>query len=125
MLRCGIDMIEIERVEHGIERLGERFLNRFFTPSERAQCQDQPHRLAARLACKEAVGKAFGTGIGDVSWREIEIICDARGRPSLYLHGKASALAAEIGLHSWDISLTHTDRYATAMVVAMGDRHGV
>ncbi|MCA9903739.1 MAG: holo-ACP synthase [Anaerolineae bacterium] len=120
MLRCGIDMIEIERVEHGIARLGERFLNRFFTSSERTQCQDQPHRLAARLACKEAVSKAFGTGIGDISWREIEIICDARGRPSLQLHGKASALAAEIGLHTWDISLTHSRSCAAAIVVALG-----
>ena len=119
MLRCGIDMIEIERVEEGIVRMGERFLNRFFTPAERAQCQDKPNRLAARLAGKEAVGKAFGTGIGDVGWREIEIICDARGRPTLSLHGKASALAAKMGLRAWDVSLTHSQTYAMAMVVAM------
>ncbi|MCC6615960.1 MAG: holo-ACP synthase [Anaerolineae bacterium] len=122
MLRCGIDMIKIERVEEGITRMGERFLNRFFTPAERAQCEDQPHRLAARLAGKEAVSKALGTGIGDVGWREIEIVCDARGRPVLSLHGNASALAASLGLDAWDISLTHTDRYATAMVVAMAKK---
>jgi len=122
MLRCGIDMIEIERVEEGIARMGERFLNRFFTPAERAECEDQPHRLAARLAGKEAVSKALGTGIGDIGWREIEIICDARGRPGLNLHGNASALAATLGLDVWDISLSHTRTYATAMVVAMAEK---
>jgi holo-[acyl-carrier protein] synthase len=119
MLRCGIDMIEIDRVRQGIDRMGERFLDRFFTAAERAQCADQPHRLAARLAAKEAVSKAFGTGIGDVSWREIEIICDARGRPVLHLHGVASALAEEMLLDEWDVSLTHTATHAAAVVVAM------
>lgn len=70
MLRCGIDSIDIQRIEDGIARLGERFLNRFFTAAERADCLDKPHRLAARIAAKEAVGKALGTGIGDVSRRD-------------------------------------------------------
>lgn len=120
MLRCGIDMIEIERVKNGIARLGERFLNRFFTVTERSQCEDHPARLAARLAAKEAVSKAFGTGIGAVGWREIEIICDKQGRPWLHLHGKAATLAGEMGLQDWDISLTHTSTYAAAVVVASG-----
>ncbi len=118
MLRCGIDMIENRRIEEGIARLGERFLKRFFTEGERADTGEKPHRLAARLAGKEAVGKALGTGIGDVSWVEIEIRCDERGRPVLHLHGAAAKLAAEMGLTQWDISLTHTDDYAAAMVVA-------
>jgi len=121
VLRCGIDLIEHERVAGGIERLGERFLNRFFTAGERTDCEDKPHRLAARLAGKEAVAKALGTGIGDVSWREIEIRVDnPRKRPTLHLHGAAAQLAAELGLTEWDISLTHTETYAAAMVVAMG-----
>jgi holo-[acyl-carrier protein] synthase len=119
MIRCGIDMVEIQRVEEGIARLGERFLNRFFTPDERAECADKPQRLAARLAAKEAVSKAFGTGIGDVGWREIEIRCDERGRPILHLHGAAARLAGEMGLHEWDVSLTHTNTYAAAVVVAL------
>ncbi|NWF71138.1 MAG: holo-ACP synthase [Chloroflexi bacterium] len=120
MLRCGIDMIENQRVADGIARLGERFLNRFFTPGERADCEDQPHRLAARLAAKEAVAKALGTGIGDVRWKEIEIRCNnPRGRPELHLHGNAAALAQHIGLAQWDISLTHTRDYAAAVAVAL------
>src|SRR5512134_593980 len=119
MLRCGIDMIENERVESGISRLGERFLNRFFTPGERADCEDKPHRLAARLAGKEAVAKALGTGIGDVGWREIEIRCDERGRPVLHLHGAAVRVSAELGLTQWDVSLTHTRTHASAVAVAL------
>jgi holo-[acyl-carrier protein] synthase len=119
MLRCGIDMIEISRVERGIARLGERFLNRFFTVGERADCEDQPHRLAARLAGKEAVAKVLGTGIGEVGWREIEIRCDQRGRPTLHLHGAAVRVAAELGLTQWDVSLTHTRTHASAMAVAL------
>jgi holo-[acyl-carrier protein] synthase len=119
MLRCGIDLIENRRVEEGIARLGERFLNRFFTPGERADCGDKPHRLAARLAAKEAVAKALGTGIGDVGWRDIEIRPDERGRPVLHLHGNAAALSAELGLTQWDISLTHTAEYASAVAVAL------
>lgn len=122
MLRCGIDMIEHERVEAGIERLGERFLNRFFTAGERSDCGDKPHRLAARLAAKEAVSKALGTGIGDVSWQEIEIrVNNPRKRPVLILHGAAAELAAEMGLTQWDVSLTHSKLYASAVAVAMGD----
>jgi holo-[acyl-carrier protein] synthase len=121
MLRCGIDLIEHDRVERGIERLGERFLNRFFTPGEREDCQDRAHRLSARLAAKEAVAKALGTGIGDVGWKEIEIrVNNPRSRPTLHLHGAAATVAAELGLTEWDISLTHAREYAAAMAVAFG-----
>ncbi len=119
MLRCGIDSIEIKRVEEGIERFGEKFLNRFFTAGERLDCQDQPHRLAARLTGKEAVAKALGTGIGEVSWREIEIRCDERGRPTLHLHGAAAKVSEALGLTQWDISLTHTRTDASAVAVAL------
>jgi holo-[acyl-carrier protein] synthase len=121
MLRCGIDIIEHERIKGGIERLGERFLKRFFTAGERADCEDQAHRLAARLAGKEAVAKALGTGIGDVRWVDIEIrVNNPRKRPVLILHGNALQVAQTLGLHHWDISLTHSQDYAAAMVVALG-----
>lgn len=119
MLRCGIDMIENRRVEEGIARLGEKFLDRFFTPAERADCDEKPYRLAARIAAKEAVAKALGTGIGDVSWKEIEILSDPRRRPVLHLHGAAAQLSEQLGLTQWDISLTHTDEYSSAVAVAM------
>ena len=119
MIRCGVDMIECERIAAGIERHGERFLKRFFTAGERADCADAPHRLAARFAGKEAVGKALGTGIGDISWVEIEIRTDGpRRRPRLLLHGQAKALAEKMGLTDWDISLTHSRALAMAVAIA-------
>ena len=119
MPRCGIDMIEVQRVHDGIERFGEQFLNRFFTENERADCKGQVHRLAARIAAKEAVAKALGTGIGDVKWIEIEVrINNAHNRPTVHLHGAAAALSQAMGLTAWEISLTHTDEYASAIAIA-------
>lgn len=111
-------MLAIARVASSMERFGERFLNRFFTLGERADCENQPHRLAARIAAKEAVAKALGTGIGDVRWTDIEVRSAPNGRPVLHLHGHAAEVAAELNLTEWDVSLTHTDEVATAMCVA-------
>ena len=84
MIRCGVDVIECKRIADGIERLGDRFLQRFFTEGEREDCGDKPYRLAARFAAKEAVGKALGTGIGDIRWVDIEVrVDDERRRPRL------------------------------------------
>jgi len=120
-LRIGVDMIEIERVERAAARHGERFYRRFFTDQERAICQDQPRRLAARFAAKEAVAKAFGTGIGDMRWIEIEIVNDERGRPEVRLHGVAANLAESMGLTHWEISMSHTQDNAIAFAVATGE----
>lgn len=119
-LRVGVDMIEVERMVRAANRHGDRFYRRFFTAQERLLCEDNPRRLAARFAAKEAVGKAFGTGIGDIRWVEIEILHDDRGRPWVKLHGAAATLATEMGLHQWDISLSHTEEHAIAFVVAIG-----
>ncbi len=80
-LESGVDIIEVERIAHALERFGQRFCDRFFTPQEQADCANQPARLAGRFAVKEAVGKALGTGIGDVRWVEIEVVSDDRGKP--------------------------------------------
>lgn len=119
MIRCGVDMIECQRIKRGIDRLGERFLQRFFTAGEREDCGDRPCRLAARFAAKEAVGKALGTGIGDIRWVDVEIRIDAeQGKPRLLLHGRAKSLAVSLELDEWDVSLSHTDDLAIAIVVA-------
>lgn len=120
MLRIGVDMIEVARIERAIERHGERFFSRFFTAEERAYCEDMPFRLAARIAAKEAVGKALGTGIGAVKWVEIEVRADEKRRPYLQLHGDAARHAEALGLKAWDISLSHTKDQAIAFVVALG-----
>lgn len=116
---CGVDLIEIERVQSVILRYGRRFLDRIFTIQELAQVEDRPASLAARFAAKEAVAKALGTGIGAVSWREIEVVREESGRPSLRLSGSAARLAAEQRLSGWSISLSHTETHAMAVVMAL------
>jgi holo-[acyl-carrier protein] synthase len=120
MLRVGVDMIEVVRIERGIARHGERFYNRFFTAQEQAYCEGRATSLAGRFAIKEAVGKALGTGIGDIYWKDVEVLTDERGRPELILHHRAKELAAELGLTEWAISLSHTETHAIGFVVATG-----
>jgi len=122
MLRIGVDMVEIERIRQAMDRHGERFFARFFTAAERAQSRDNPARLAARFAAKEAVSKALGTGIGDICWIDIEVRSDDGGQPRLHLSNEAARLAAEMGLHDWQVSLSHTQEYAIAFVVALGPK---
>ena len=74
MLSTGVDIIEIDRVRQVLERYGQRFLNRIFTPDEIAYCRDRAPNLAARFAAKEATMKALGTGIRGVGWKDIEVI---------------------------------------------------
>lgn len=120
-LQNGVDLIEIQRVQEAIDRFGQRFLKRVFTPAELALFSDQVASLAVRWAAKEAVAKAFCTGIGDISFQEIEILRGPRNEPVLLLHGAAKELAAQTGLTAWSISLSHTDTLAIAFVTAIGD----
>ena len=118
---CGVDLIEIERMQRSIERYGERFLERVYTEAELAQVKRRAPSLAARFAAKEAVSKALGTGIGPVHWKEIEIMRGPAGAPVLNLYGNASRLSAEKNILSWSISLSHSETHAIAMVVALYD----
>jgi len=118
MLRTGVDLIEIERLERVIERYGERFTQRVFTHQELAEAKNIAS-LAGRFAAKEAVSKALGTGIGAVTWQEIEILRGPQREPVLRLQGAAAKLAQELDLREWSVSLSHTEDYAIAMVVAM------
>ena len=120
ILRNGVDLIETERVQEALDRFGRKFLLRVYTLREIELCEDQIASLAARWAAKEAVAKAFCTGIGDISFQEIEILRGPRSEPILHLHGAAEELAKEIGLTNWSISLSHTNTHAIAFVTAMG-----
>lgn len=118
MLATGVDLVEIERFRSAVERHGERFLNRIFTPTELKEVGENIYSLAARFAAKEAVSKALGTGIGAVGWHEIEVLRGAHREPVLHLHGEARRLADELELRRWSISLSHTHTCAIALVVA-------
>ena len=119
-LTAGVDLIEIERIAEAIGRHGERFVQRVFTEGERRECNGRFASLAARFAAKEAVAKALGCGIGDVTWLEIEVVGDENNAPHLALHGAGKALAEKLGLGQWSLSLSHTHEHAIAFVVAMG-----
>lgn len=99
----------------------QRFIQRVYTEREREQVGDEDQGLIARFAAKEAVSKALGTGIGPVSWQEIEILERPSGAPYVILHGKAKAIADAMGLTHWSISLSHSRSHAVAFVVGWGE----
>ena len=118
MQRVGVDLVEVERVRRLVARYGRRFVDRVYTPAEQAYCRERVTSLAARWAAKEATAKSLACGIGDVGWRDIEVLNDERGAPFLQLHGAALARAEALALTNWAISLSHTQEYAIAFVVA-------
>ena len=117
----GTDLIAISRVRAVLDRHGARFLRRVYTPEEAAFCRGRVPELAARFAAKEAVMKALGTGARGVAWREIEVLPDRRGKPLVYLYGRAAERAGRIGLSAIDVSLTHERDLAIAVVVGVRD----
>ena len=119
-LRTGVDLIEISRIEEVISRHGKHYLERIYTPAELELCSKRAESLAGRFAAKEAVAKALGCGIGEVEWKEIEILGGEQNAPMLNLSGKAAQKAQELGLESWSLSLSHSQSHAVAFVVAIG-----
>jgi holo-[acyl-carrier protein] synthase len=124
VLRTGIDLIELERLEQLDEVVRARFLQRVFTPQELEDAAGRLSTLSGRFAAKEAAAKALGCGIGAVSWREIEILRGLAGEPVLKLHGAAAELAARQGIDQWSVSITHNRTTAAAVVVALGMGQG-
>lgn len=118
MLSVGVDLIEVARIETLIARYGDRFLTRVFTTHELQSCRGHAQSLAVRFAAKEAVSKALGTGLNGITWREIEILSDHLGKPSVRLQGCAAARATESNLRNFAISLSHTREHAIAFVIA-------
>ena len=121
VLGIGVDLVECARIERSIERFGEKFLHRVFTDGEVAYSMSMkfPARhLAARFAAKEAVSKAFGTGIGKaMGWRNIDIRKKKSGEPFLVFSGPAQELATQRGVTSALVTLSHTEYHAMACVV--------
>jgi holo-[acyl-carrier protein] synthase len=121
VIGIGVDLVECDRIQRSMDRFGERFLHRVFTDGEieYSMAMKFPARhLAARFAGKEAVSKAFGTGIGKaMGWRNIDIQKKESGEPFLVLSGPAQAYAAERGVTSALITLSHTEHHAVACVV--------
>lgn len=113
----GTDIIEIERIRRTIERWGDRFLNRVYTPDELSLYGHRAHSLAASFASKEAVMKVLGTGNRGVAWREIETLYHPSGKPLIKLNGRAKIVAEKLGIKEIDISMSHSRDYATATAI--------
>ncbi len=121
----GVDLVENARIEHSLERFGERFLQRVFTAGEIEYSRSMkfPARhLAARFAAKEAVSKAFGTGIGKaMGWKDIDVRRKSSGEPYVVLEGGAKELSLARQVTKVSISLSHTDNHAMAVIVVEAD----
>ena len=117
----GIDIAEVPRIRQSIERFGQRFLERVFTPGEILYCDSKANRFeryAARFAAKEAAMKALGTGWNHgVRWRDCEVTRMPGGRPAMTFHGKAQEFAAKLGAKNAALSISHTAEQAIAQVI--------
>jgi holo-[acyl-carrier-protein] synthase len=114
----GIDIIEIDRIEESIKKSGEHFLGKVYTPHEINYCSQRQRlgasEFAVRFAAKEAVAKAFGTGMKGIFFHEIEVKNNSLGKPFILLHGRAKALAKKLKIKNIEVSLSHEKKYAVA-----------
>lgn len=123
VLSLGLDLTRIDRMQAALDRRGQRFLDRVFTPGEQAYCERRAVRrathYAGRFAVKEAVMKALGTGwrLG-VRWVDIEVVRAPGQAPQVKLHGRSAEIAAERGIGSILITITHDAGIAAAVAVA-------
>jgi holo-[acyl-carrier protein] synthase len=120
----GIDIVETQRIRDMVERHGDHFLDRVFTPGERAYCAKSPKRyyehLAARFAAKEAVLKVIGTGWrGGIAWTDVEVVREPSGQPQVQLTGETAAIAERLGITRWHLSLSHIETHATASAIGL------
>lgn len=125
ILGTGVDIAETSRLERSLERYGERFIARIFTPAEIAYCEkfkNRAERYAARFAAKEAAFKALGTGLqGGIRWLDAEVVHQPSGKPELALTGRAQEVAREMRVTRMSVSISHSDRYVVAVVIFEGD----
>jgi len=121
----GVDLVNIDRVRVIAERWRERFLSRLYTDAERRDCLARPSpyaSLAGRLAAKEAVLKALGTGWSDgIRWRDIQVLNDRSGCPHATVSGRVQALMLRAGVTGIHVSVSHDADYAVAQAVLTND----
>ena len=121
VIGVGIDTIEVSRIKDSMERHGEHFLNKIFTSNEQAYCNDKSDSApfyATRFAAKEAMAKAFRTGIGkDFGWLDSEIIHGMEGEPFIKLSQSGQAMLNQVGASKVLVSLTHLSTVASAVVI--------
>ena len=123
IIGLGTDIVEIVRIGRMIERHGELFLNRIYTPTEVQYCQRRKHaneHFAGRWAAKEAIMKTLGTGfIRGIGWQDIEILPSQSGQPHVTLRGGAEERAKSMGMDEVLITISHCREYATATAIGV------
>lgn len=125
VVRLGMDLVHIERIEESLRDFGSRFAQKLFTDAEIAYAESSPTeraaRYAARFAAKEATIKALSLSDAGVSWRDMEVQRAADGACSLVLGGEALAAARALRIGGWLVCLSHDGDYAAAVVAALSD----
>ncbi len=125
IIGTGIDIVNIERIDHLLTRWGDRFLCRVFTEREIVRCQKQARPsdcFALRFAAKEAFLKAIGLGYREgIRWTDIEVENDSLGKPSLSVQRKAKELIQVLRVHQALLTLSHDRPYAVAHVILEGE----
>ena len=121
----GIDIVEIKRIRNLLDRWQEKFLHRVFTEKEIEYCQKKSNpsfHYAVRFAAKEATGKMFGTGLGNIGWKDIEVLHKDNGNPYLNFRNNAEKEIINNNIKNVHLSLSHEKEYAVAQVVAEGGK---
>ena len=128
IVSVGIDLVEVDRIQRALEdsRIGRRFRDRVFTGSEIEYCEKKRRgryeSYAGRFAAKEAVMKALGRGWSSkVRWLDIEVVRARSGKPEIALHAQTAQFAEELGIRRFSLSITHTEHYGMAYVIAQTD----
>jgi holo-[acyl-carrier protein] synthase len=123
--RVGIDLVSVNAVRDSIREFGDRYLKRFYTEAELRDCDTGQgivaERLAARFAAKEATLKVLRPGDEAIPWRTMGVVRHGPGWVTVELSGRAATLAAESGLRDFELSISHEDNYASAVVIAEVD----
>ena len=121
IMGSGVDIVEVVRIKKALRKWGKDFVNKVFTEKELAYSHKKRYayqHLAARFATKEAVLKAFGGGwLRSLPWKDVEIVNDKKGKPSVILHGEAKHLKRKRKIKSIVISISHTKNYAVASAI--------
>ncbi|HHT45610.1 MAG TPA: holo-ACP synthase [Fastidiosipila sp.] len=120
MIRSGVDIVKMSRIDSIWQTYGERFVTRLFSDAEQSEMRERTHFIAGRFAAKEAVAKAIGTGVWrrGISFTDIEILRDKSGRPAVYLDGEAKTIFEAEGGRMVSVSISHDGEYAVAFAVA-------
>lgn len=121
----GIDLVDCPRIEQMIDRHGQRFIERVFTPAEQDyanKSKNKAEKYAGRFAAKEAILKLVGTGWrGKITWTDIEIKNNSDGQPLVNLEGEVKMIAEKLGITQISVSITHTANFAIASAVALAE----